>query len=68
LNMSEVEIKRVILALNQAGLVEIVSKVAPKPVPGAPTTAAGGRAQARAAARKPDAKLIGKLIDRLKSM
>jgi len=68
LNMSEVEIKRVILALNQAGLVEIVSKVAPKPVPGAPTTAAGGRAQQRAAARKPDAKLIGKLIDRLKSM
>ena len=68
LNMSEVEIKRVILALNQAGLVEIVAKTAPKPAPGVPTTAAGGRAQQRAAARKPDAALIGKLIDRLRSM
>jgi len=68
LNMSEVEIKRVILTLNQASLVEIVAKTAasaPKPAPGTP---AAGRAQQRAAARKPDAKLIGKLIDRLKSM
>jgi len=68
LNMSEMEIKRVILALSQASLVEIVAKTAPKPLPGAPTTAAGGRAQQRAAARKPDAALIGKLIDRLRSM
>jgi len=71
LNMSEVEIKRVILTLNQASLVEIVSKTAPsaaKPAPGAPAAAGGQRAQQRAAARKPDAKLIGKLIDRLKSM
>lgn len=68
LNMSEVEIKRVIYGLNQAGLVEIVSKSSPaaavKPAPGAPA----GRRDQRAAARKPDAKLIGKLIDRLKSM
>lgn len=71
LNMSEVEIKRVIYGLNQAGLVEIVSKTAAstaKAGPGAPAGAAGGRRDQRAAQRKPDAALIGKLIDRLRSM
>src|SRR5688500_15492570 len=71
LNMSEVEIKRVIYGLNQAGLVEIVSRAAgsmAKAGQGAPAGAAAGRRDQRAAQRKPDAKLIGKLIDRLKSM
>lgn len=65
LNMSEIEIKRVIYALNQAGLVEIV-----KPQAGAASAApARGRAASRRTRQAPvQKKVVNKLIEKLKSM
>jgi hypothetical protein len=63
LNMSEVEIKKVVFGLHQAGLVEIVARSQqPKPQPGP-----------KDKVRKPrgattDKKVINKLIDKLKNM
>ncbi|MGB7339798.1 MAG: DUF4388 domain-containing protein [Phototrophicaceae bacterium] len=62
LNMSEAEIKKVIFALHQAGLVELVRKAAP-----APTTPSSRRRRNRAG-QQPDKKVINKLIDKLKSI
>lgn len=64
LNMSEVEIKRVVYGLVQAGLVEILRKTAPQPDPkGVPMT----RRQQRKVG-KPDAQLVNKLINKLKTL
>jgi DNA-binding transcriptional regulator YhcF (GntR family) len=64
LNMSEIEIKRVVYGLYQAGLVEVVRK--------RPTAASGksksGRRRRQARGAKPDKKVINKLIDKLKSI
>lgn len=62
LNMSEAEIKKVVFALHQAGLVELVRKAAP-----APTTPSSRRRRKRAG-QQPDKKVINKLIDKLKSI
>lgn len=62
LNMSEIEIKRVVFALHQAGLVEIVRQRAQQP---AATTK---RSRARSRGSQPDKKVINKLIDKLKSI
>lgn len=64
LNMSEVEIKRVVYGLYQAGLVQIVQNRAP-------TSSATSRSTSSRRARRqsqPDKKVINKLIDRLKSI
>jgi predicted transcriptional regulator len=66
LNMSEIEIKRVVYALNQAGLVEIVK-------PQAGSAAAANPSRSRAAARRSrqapvQKKVVNKLIEKLKSM
>jgi hypothetical protein len=58
LNMSEMEIKKVVFGLHQAGLVEIVR---PEPRPDARTRRA--RPQ-----RQPERKVIDKLINKLKAM
>ncbi|MEL7342029.1 MAG: DUF4388 domain-containing protein, partial [Bacteroidota bacterium] len=60
LNMSEAEIKKVIFALHQAGLVELVRKEKPK----TPTR----RSRRRKQANQPDKQVINRLIDRLKSI
>jgi hypothetical protein len=65
LNMSELEIKRVIYGLNQAGLVEVVRKQA-TPAAAAPGSMASRRQQRKG--NKPDAQLINKLIGKLKSI
>ena len=63
LNMSEVEIKKVIFALHQAGLVELVRKTA------ASQPASGSsRRRRKRAGNQPDKKVINKLIDKLKSI
>lgn len=62
LNMSEIEIKKVVFGLHQAGLVEIVRKTAPA----APKTRSGRRSSRRGS--QPDKKVINKLINKLKSM
>lgn len=63
LNMNEAEIKKIIFALHQAGLVILVRKTAP---------AASNRNQSsrrrRARGQQPDKKVINKLIDKLKSI
>lgn len=61
LNMSELQIKKVVYGLHQAGLVEIVRQAA------APTTSksASRRAKQR---KQPDKKVINKLIERLQSI
>lgn len=58
LNMSEVEIKRVVYGLEQAGLVEIVK----------PPTAASAKPKRRAKKPAADKKVVNKLIDKLKSL
>lgn len=60
LNMSEMQIKKIVYVLHQAGLVEIVQ---PEPAAPAPT----GRARARKA-KQPDKKVVLSLIDKLKSL
>jgi len=62
LNMSEAEIKKVIFALHQAGLVELVRKTADAQ----PKTSS--RRRRKKAANQPDKKVINKLIDKLKSI
>lgn len=66
LNMSELEIKRVVFGLLQAGLIEIVARTAANnPMPAKP-----GASQ-RSSKRKPsqpDKQVINRLIDRLKSI
>lgn len=62
LNMSEAEIKKVIFALHQAGLVELVRKQAPK------NTNTRSRRRRSARGQQPDKKVINKLIDKLKSI
>lgn len=65
LNMSEPDIKKVIFALHQAGLVELVRKTAPAtPAGNAPSS----RRSRRRRANQPDKKVINKLIDKLKSI
>lgn len=66
LNMTEVEIKKVIYGLHQAGLVEIVRKTAASDPKAAAGTPASRRQQRRA--NKPDAQLVNKLINKLKSI
>lgn len=63
LNMSEIEIKRVVFALHQAGLVEIVRQRAQ---PSAPSSKRASSRRARGS--QPDKKVINKLIDKLKSI
>ncbi len=63
LNMSEAEIKKVIFALHQAGLVELVRKTAASQ----PANTRTSRRRKRAA-NQPDKKVINKLIDKLKSI
>lgn len=60
LNMSEMEIKKVVFGLHQAGLVEIVQ---PEPRPDARRAGARQRQQ-----RQPERKVIDKLINKLKAM
>jgi hypothetical protein len=67
-NMSELEIRRIVYGLEQAGLVEVVSMVgadgkpvAPKPAPGA-----AKRPQAKPAQVQKD--VVNKLIDRLRAL
>ncbi|MCS6835679.1 MAG: DUF4388 domain-containing protein [Anaerolineae bacterium] len=70
LNMSEVEIKRILYSLNQAGLVEIVKPQAVRPGVKAPTPAASV-AQRKPQARPqkpPEKKVVLSLIEKLKSM
>ncbi|MGJ3240159.1 MAG: DUF4388 domain-containing protein [Anaerolineae bacterium] len=62
LNMSEAEIKKVIFALHQAGLVELVRKTAAEQ----PSKSTSRRR--RRASQQPDKKVINKLIDKLKSI
>lgn len=64
LNMSEVEIKRVVYGLVQAGLVVIVRKVAPQPAPNQP----GMTRRQQRKVGKPDAQLVNKLINKLKTL
>jgi len=64
LNMSEVEIKKVVFGLHQAGLVEIVAK-SQQPAKQAP---AASRRAKRARGAQPDKKVLNKLINKLKSM
>jgi DNA-binding MarR family transcriptional regulator len=66
LNMSEIEIKRIVYGLHQAGLVEIIKKTATRE-----SVAAANPAQSRRAQRKagqPDKQVVNKLIDRLRNM
>lgn len=63
LNISEAEIKKMVYALHQAGLVELVR--ASEPAPAAKTRSASRR---RARSQQPDKKVINKLIDKLKSI
>ncbi|MCU0512550.1 MAG: DUF4388 domain-containing protein [Anaerolineae bacterium] len=65
LNMSDVEIKRVVYGLVQAGLVEIVKKTASKE--DAAKNAPASRRQQRKGS-KPDAQLVNKLINKLKTL
>jgi len=67
LNMSEREIKRVVFALHQSSLVEIVVKSAPPKKPRGATGKLGGRG-GRGRTKAPDKKVINKLIDKLKSI
>lgn len=64
LNMSEIEIKKVVYGLHQAGLVEIVAK---SQQPEA-NRAKSGRRTRRGRGAQPDKKVLNKLIDKLKSM
>jgi predicted transcriptional regulator len=64
LNMSEAEIKKVIFALHQAGLVELVRKTAAS----APVSSRTQNRRRKRAANQPDKKVINKLIDKLKSI
>jgi hypothetical protein len=67
LNMNEVEIKRVVYGLHQAGLVEIVrAQATPASNPAAGTRP--GRQAAKRQQSQPDKKVINKLIDKLKSI
>jgi hypothetical protein len=61
--MSEAEIKKVIFALHQAGLVELVRKTAAS----APSQSSSRRRRKKVA-NQPDKKVINKLIDKLKSI
>lgn len=64
LNMSEVEIKRVVFGLEQAGLVEIIKPPdSEKKKAGAPDTRRKRRAKSG-----PDKQVVNKLIDKLKSL
>ncbi|MEM9952259.1 MAG: DUF4388 domain-containing protein [Chloroflexota bacterium] len=63
LNMSEQEIKKVIFALHQAGLVELVRKTA-----ATQPSNTSSRRRRRRAANQPDKKVINKLIDKLKQI
>ncbi|MGB1287780.1 MAG: DUF4388 domain-containing protein [Aggregatilineales bacterium] len=65
LNMSEVEIKKVIYGLHQAGLIHIVKKTA-KDNP--PANTGSKRRSKRRAGSGADKKTINKLIDKLRSM
>lgn len=64
LNMSEAEIKKVIFALHQAGLVELVRKTAASQ----PVDSRTARRRKKRAGNQPDKKVINKLIDKLKSI
>lgn len=64
LNMSEVEIKKVVFGLHQAGLVEIVARSQQPDVKKAPMTPR----EKRRRGTPPDKKVLNKLIDKLKSM
>ena len=63
LNMSEAEIKKVIFALHQAGLVELVRKTAPTS-----QKSSSSRRRRKARGQQPDKKVINKLIDKLKTL
>jgi len=65
LNMSEVEIKKVVFGLLQAGLVQIVSK---SQQPQAANKQQTGRTRRKARGTPPDKKVINKLIDKLKNI
>lgn len=65
LNMSEIEIKRIVYGLHQAGLIEILKKTATR------ESVAANPAQSRRAQRKagqPDKQVVNKLIERLRNM
>jgi len=62
LNMSEIEIKRVVYGLHQAGLVEIVRARPAEAAASAPTR------RSRRRQSQPDVKVINKLIDKLKNI
>lgn len=64
LNMSEVEIKRVVYGLHQAGLVQIVQN---RPTSSASSSRSSSSRRSRRQSQ-PDKKVINKLIDRLKSI
>lgn len=64
LNMSEAEIKRVVFALHQAGLIQLVRKTAASQ----PVDARTSRRRKKRAGNQPDKKVINKLIDKLKSI
>lgn len=70
LNMSEVEIKRILYSLNQAGLVEIVKPQAARPGSKAPVVAppAGQRKPQTRPQKPPEKKVVLSLIEKLKSM
>lgn len=63
LNMSEIEIKRVVYGLNQAGLVEII-----RPKRSADTRNAASSRRASRRQSQPEKKVINKLIDKIKTM
>jgi len=68
LNMSEIEIKKVVYGLHQAGLVEVVRSQSA--AGGAPSSGGATAASRRSRRRQsqPDKKVINKLIDKLKSI
>ena len=65
LNRSELEIKKVVYGLHQAGLVEIVAR---SQQPDAAKRAPVAGRRRKAAGAQPDKKVLNKLIDKLKSM
>jgi hypothetical protein len=67
LNMSEMEIKKVVYGLHQAGLVEIVAR-SQQPEQKAAAANPTSRRRAKARGAQPDKKVLNKLIDKLKSM